>query len=558
MDVAHVRANPSRTLAMHRPLRRSASAAAPSVSVEPGLGDTDKSEGNWWEKLSPLPAEEEGAQTDLAAGATSAAKAAPLKRKKRVVQKVSRSMPSMEIPEPQRVTVFLPPSDDPPEQQLAVLRMQMIGRMGSAREAFQTMDTNGSGTVSFNEFERTFPRILGLTEGMPGFYRSIRRLWRLFDIDHKGFLDFKKVFPDEHWTQPEAPERMNTPEFLDYWTRKTREFPTGHRSAAWTPPTGDKKLEHAFSVQDIQAENREKKERMRAMIKRLKVKGKSSARIRDIVATHLPRGTGPLDMQEVPTFSPVEVQQIKSTYYMEVDEPSRNIQREVFSLRDSRRSLYSSRYHLGTVMKEDKRFVLSRSKDGTPSPLVSLGDAFRTKTEDQNSSSASDKAGASAMQLAPAERLEVAQGSAADDPAGSEASAPEVTVEDLAERYYLDASDVAVLLESFMAVARDGAVDVVAFVEMTETLCPGDTTAGSLLKDADREACFAEASQETSELAGCRLASGTPSLGSPPAQKGSVSGKRGALIPPPAPFKCNFEQFLAWYENSRLRVLLEK
>merc|ERR1719265_816978 len=94
------------------------------------------------------------------------------RQRRRVVPQRSSSTPSFQLPEPVLAQVILPPSDDPVEDQVAILRMQMIGRMGSAKAAFQAMDTNGSGNVSFNEFERTFPKMLGLTQQMPDYYQS--------------------------------------------------------------------------------------------------------------------------------------------------------------------------------------------------------------------------------------------------------------------------------------------------------------------------------------------------------------------------------------------------
>merc|ERR1712183_98647 len=75
----------------------------------------------------------------------------------------------------------------------------------------------------------------------------------------------------------------------------------------------------------------------------------SSARCRELVALHLPRGTGPKTRDDVKTFSVLDVQACRKEYTDQVHEPARHIQKAVYELRDQRRVLQLSRQKLWTV-----------------------------------------------------------------------------------------------------------------------------------------------------------------------------------------------------------------
>merc|ERR1711953_1193708 len=75
---------------------------------------------------------------------------------------------------------------------------------------------------------------------------------------------------------------------------------------------------------------------MAASFKRLKNKGKSDARCREIVALHLPRGNGPKDREGVATLSDADLRKCKKLYTDEVLEPVKNIQKVVYDMRDTR------------------------------------------------------------------------------------------------------------------------------------------------------------------------------------------------------------------------------
>merc|ERR1719161_3212023 len=87
------------------------------------------------------------------------------------------------------------------------------------------------------------------------------------------------------------------------------------------------------------------------MFRRLKSRGKTDAKCREIVAKHLPRGTGPRDRAEVNTFSVTEVKNCKRAYHDEVNEPVKSIQKVVYDLRDQRRVLHDTRQRLYAVME---------------------------------------------------------------------------------------------------------------------------------------------------------------------------------------------------------------
>lgn len=517
MGVTHERARASRAeAAKARSLHRSASLLTRPTPMEPAFDGLDEPDG-WWEGQAGV--DEGGANAGTGAVTFGAPARIPPQYatalpKKRAVHKKSKSVSSL-LEEPQLAEVLLPPSDDTPEEQLAILRMQMIGRMGSAKKAFLAMDTNGSGSVSFNEFERTFPRMLGLMQKMPDYYTSIRRIWRLLDANHTGSLDFKKVFPNEVWVEAEEPERMNTPDFWDYWCRKTKRFPDGKPVAAWQPPTQEHKIKHQLGQQEVWEENIEKSRRMKAMIKRLKTKGKSDAKVREIVCKHLPRGTGEPDFQDVPTFSASEMNHCKAKYKAAVNDSTRNIRKDMLLLRDSRRALSSSRQELGNVVRLPARPLAVMQDPAAKNPFAGLGPITKKSEEEK-----------------------------APNPTG------EASFTEIGEKHDMDADEIEHMYKMFLSVATGDVMGKRHFNRFMRKLCPAAT-----LVDSELEAWFLQACQKPSHIAGCWLDDGTPSLEQLSASQANESARN--FKPPPAAAKCTFEQWIDWFGGSDARVLRE-
>merc|ERR1711966_128264 len=114
------------------------------------------------------------------------------------------------------------------------------------------------------------------------------------------------MFPLDAKDKP--PERMSTPEFWDHWCKQADKIAAASQQRAkWEPLGPEEKLDMISRNRQQREQVLEKKKWMRGMITRLKSKGKSDARCREITALHLPRGSGPRDMQDVQTFTKTEV-----------------------------------------------------------------------------------------------------------------------------------------------------------------------------------------------------------------------------------------------------------
>jgi hypothetical protein len=84
----------------------------------------------------------------------------------------------------------------------------------------------------------------------------------------------------------------------------------------------------------------------------MKARGKSDARVREMIALHLPRGTGPADRQDVRTICQADVKKIKAEYQNDVLEPQRTILKNLYSMRETRRIVTSSKQKLYSVALE--------------------------------------------------------------------------------------------------------------------------------------------------------------------------------------------------------------
>jgi len=182
---------------------------------------------------------------------------------------------------------------------------------------------------------------------MTGFHRP-RELFKIFDLDKDGVIVFTELFPD---VEQKEPERPSTPEFWKRWVQRNRDL-ENTRDPKWQPQTPEAELEQLFNTSESHENAAALRKWMGATIRRLKNRGKSDARCREIVAAHLPRGTGPKDREDVQTFSTAEVKLCKKTYNDEVNDPVRNIQKVVYDMREQRRVLHDSRQRLWTVTME--------------------------------------------------------------------------------------------------------------------------------------------------------------------------------------------------------------
>lgn len=226
------------------------------------------------------------------------------------------------------------------------IRREMVLIAGSSKLAFKRLDLNGSGKISLQEFADGVSRMGIDWQTITGLHRD-RELFKLFDLDKDGVLVFPELFPDP---EPEEQKRVSTPEFWSYWCRKNKdaEFPRGPK---WQPASQEESLDLLFNASQSSLEAQEERKWMSATIRRLKNRGKSDARCREIVAHHLPRGTGPKDREDVQTFSSAEVRACKKAYNDQVNDPVRNIQKIVYDMREQRKVLHDFRQKFSLVLE---------------------------------------------------------------------------------------------------------------------------------------------------------------------------------------------------------------
>ncbi|CAJ1365368.1 unnamed protein product [Effrenium voratum] len=233
------------------------------------------------------------------------------------------------------------------EEYRRTIRQLLVDKCGCAKDAFKKLDLNGSGNISLQEFADGVARLGINWQEMTGLHRP-RELFKIFDLDKDGVITFAELFPE---VEEKEPERVTTPEFWKRWVRRNRDL-ENTRDPKWQPRTPEAELELLFSTSEKHEQAAELRKWMAATIHRLKNRGKSDARCREIVAAHLPRGTGPKDREDVQTFSSAEVKSCKKDYNDKVNDPVRNIQKVVYDMREQRRVLHDSRQKLWSLTME--------------------------------------------------------------------------------------------------------------------------------------------------------------------------------------------------------------
>lgn len=264
-----------------------------------------------------------------------------------------------------------PDPDQPSEEEVAArhesyrqqIRKEILDSCdGDARKAYRKMDFTATGQLSLCQ----------LADGISGLgvnWREItgmekeKELFKIFDSDRDGVVTFGELFAD----LPErCQERVSTPEFLRSWRSAATE---GFHDPHWQPQGPDAELQILFDTTASHTEAEQQRKWMQATVRRLKSRGKSDARCREIVASHLPRGTGLKDREGVGTFSTSEVKACRKAYNDQVADDVRKIQKSVFDMKEQRKSLHESRQRLWSVTaeplfpkKEEEEKVLTLKK----------------------------------------------------------------------------------------------------------------------------------------------------------------------------------------------------
>jgi hypothetical protein len=235
------------------------------------------------------------------------------------------------------------------------LRMEIsyacLESAGSARKAFNALDQNKNGHSSMNEFEGGI-RELGVNwQEITGF-KKVTELFRLFDQAKKGYVTFADLFPYDYQRDVD-PMKLSTAEFWDYWCQHTKDVSsTVVRGPTWQPNGFEEELAVIARSRKMKEAADVKKDKMRVQWHNLKYNGKSDARCRELVFLHLPRGTGPNTMDEIPTFCENDVQACRKTYTDAWQESVRKVEKTIGVMHDQRSSLHKTKQQLWHTTEE--------------------------------------------------------------------------------------------------------------------------------------------------------------------------------------------------------------
>jgi hypothetical protein len=237
------------------------------------------------------------------------------------------------------------------ESKREAIRRELIKIVGGPMEAFRMIDLSGSGSISQTEFADGLYRI-GVDWQELTNSNKVLEVFRLFDRNRNGTISMEELFPEERYALDAESCRMSTPEFWYQWCRKTANSDRS-RAPRWAS-SGEEEMAAMIQTQDYRQERVDERRRMRAMIRRMQKQGKSDARCRECVATHLPRGTGPKDRESVLTFSDAEVRACRRAYNETTSNHVRNISKNVYEMRESKRVLQGLRHKFSEQVMRTK------------------------------------------------------------------------------------------------------------------------------------------------------------------------------------------------------------
>jgi len=229
--------------------------------------------------------------------------------------------------------VKLAPLNDPVRREEARRRVRqalMEQAGGSAAAAFRKMNSNRTGRICHVDFADSVTRMGVNWQGLTGLFMA-RDLFALFDQQKHFVITFEDLFPGE---DPADKARPSTPVFCREYARSGN---YDEKPARWDPSDQEEVLRIARMMSDSGDEATEKRKWMRSTMRRLKTKGKSDARCREVVAAHLPRGSGPKDRDGVNLFTRQDLKGCKKVYTDNINLPMRRMWKEVLSYKDQKK-----------------------------------------------------------------------------------------------------------------------------------------------------------------------------------------------------------------------------
>lgn len=226
---------------------------------------------------------------------------------------------------------------------------------GNAVEAFRLINLSGSGHICSNEFGDGVTRVGCPWQRLTGLKRP-KDLFRLFDEDGGGKITLFELFPSERHKKKKD-TGSTTPDFWKKWNKENPansfylDVPKG-RHPPWNTGVADDGLALLYENDAKNKDAAFMRKWMETTMRRMKARGKSDARAREICCSHLPRGTGPRDRQDVATFSDAEVKACRRKYKDAVMEPQRRVLKGLFDLRETRKELSNVKHKLHVVAME--------------------------------------------------------------------------------------------------------------------------------------------------------------------------------------------------------------
>jgi hypothetical protein len=246
-------------------------------------------------------------------------------------------------------------------------RRELLGVSGCGTYAtFRSIDLNGNGQLSLLEFADGMNRLC-VDWQKATHLRTVKDVFRLFK-NKDGEVTLQDLFPETRRVMT-PPNRMSTPDFWNHWCRNTASD-SQNRGAKWLAADQEEEIRTVLASTEKRQEAVNRKRWMSQTMRRMKSQGKSDARCRELCALHLPRGTGPRDRECVHGFSQREVKNCRKNYNDAVSHPMRNIQKQVYAMREQRLELQAARLEMRRMSQSNARIRKEnhkrRSQGGMP------------------------------------------------------------------------------------------------------------------------------------------------------------------------------------------------
>eukprot|EP00397_Hematodinium_sp_SG-2012_P008431 GEMP01008491.1.p1 GENE.GEMP01008491.1~~GEMP01008491.1.p1 ORF type:complete len:576 (+),score=109.58 GEMP01008491.1:95-1822(+) len=227
------------------------------------------------------------------------------------------------------------------------LRDALINATGSSWEAYRFLDANNNNSLSLTEFYDGLDR-LGIDWAAVTSVTRKMELFKLLDANGSGFLDMQELFPIDSLFMDQL-RRTSTPDFWKNWCRRNTTSEIG--APSWKPERG-RQIQYLLSSNDHLDKIDVRRKWIKQTTQRLKRLGRSDGCVRNVVCSHLPRGTGSTDRDRVPAFGAEDLLGCKKVYSEEVRKPVMKIQKFFHDFGDMRRQLRYSRLCLKGVLEK--------------------------------------------------------------------------------------------------------------------------------------------------------------------------------------------------------------